>query len=438
MSYIEPVSLPSAAGVNFGEGDVRHFAEGDGVNVPGLSNPTRHLAARDNMVAEKLNAVIAEVNNKEQIVPLPIYRTVLPPITEEIVANHRIPNGYEARVLNAVISSNPPSSDIELNVLWSEGFGNVSGASVMTTTNESSGGTTFSPYGEFIIQVKNKGGVTLDIVASVMLTMRPITDVSGALLPSATVAPAGPAGAKGEKGEKGDVGSTGPAGSPGLNFRRQWVRLPYPITYQPNDVVTYDFAGTSQRSAFVCLQGHIADGVNQPQPSLMPSPFWDFLSEAGEQGAAGGATVLEQSTNPLTGVFATGSDYVAGVTNGGYTGSGSPSQSYALDFKEVRQQAAGASTGLAHLTASFRRIFAGSVTVTLPTTGGGAIVDWDNSLCHLVVTGNGTIPVSVFKSEGSYANSPVSWDNSSTGWVVNVPGDVPQKVNAAIYGVSAY
>ena len=111
---IDPVSLPSAAGVNFGEGDVRHFSEGDAVGVPGLSAPTRHLAQRDTLIAEKLNEVIDDVNNKEQIITLPVYRTVLPATTEEIIANFRIAPGYEARVLNAIISSTPVSSEPSL------------------------------------------------------------------------------------------------------------------------------------------------------------------------------------------------------------------------------------------------------------------------------------------------------------------------------------
>lgn len=400
MSYIEPVSLPSAAGVNFGEGDVRHFSEGDGVNVPSLSNPTRHLAARDGLLAEKLNLVISEVNNKEQIIPLPVYRLVLPPSTEEIVANHRIPNGYEARVLNAAISSNPPSADIELNVLWAEGFGNVSGSAVMTTTSESSGGTTFSPAGEFILQVKNKGGVTLDVVASVMITMRPTTDVSGVLLPAATVAPAGPTGPKGEKGEKGDTGGTGPAGSPGLNFRGQWVRTPYPITYQALDVVTHDFAGTSNRSSFVCLQGHIADGVNVPQPSLMPSPFWDFLAEAGDTGPtgstgpAGSAVVF--SNLQLQGTITTRADFLAASPpwNTSYDNQNVvvASTVYKVPILETYAiNPSGSPQGLASLSGQYQLCFGGGIDIKLPDiTNNEAAVDYNTDSIRLIAVPHGT------------------------------------------------
>ena len=52
---IRPIDLPSAAGIEYGHGDVRHFAQGDAMDVPGLANPTRHLAERDNQLAQKLN-----------------------------------------------------------------------------------------------------------------------------------------------------------------------------------------------------------------------------------------------------------------------------------------------------------------------------------------------------------------------------------------------
>ena len=383
MGYIEPVSLPSAAGVNFGEGDVRHFSEGDSVSVPGISNPTRHLAARDNLIAEKLNLAIAEINNKEQIIPLPVYRMVVPPSTEEIVANHRIPNGYEARVLNAAIGSTPNSPDIELNVMWAEGFGNVAGSSVMTTTSESSGGTTFSPAGEFIIQVKNKGGVTLDVVASVMITMRPITDVSGALLPAATVTPAGPTGAKGEKGDKGDGGSVGPAGSPGLNYRGAWVRLPFPITYQPNDVVYHDFSGTSRNSSFVCIQGHVANGVNEPQPALTPSPFWDWLSESGEVGEAGAGASSSTAVQNLSCLGTLASDFVGLPTYLDYIGGGVPGSFFTYTAVETTVTTSGGVQ--TSIVGSLQLAGYGRFTIDLPNVSeNGASRNW--SVSEVVVS----------------------------------------------------
>ncbi|MGV0949212.1 MAG: hypothetical protein ACOYB3_00975 [Azonexus sp.] len=436
MLYIEPVSLPSGAGVNFGEGDVRHFSEGDAISVPGMSNPTRHLAARDILLAEKLNAVISEVNNKEQIIPLPVYRMVIPPITEEIVANHRIPNGYEARVLNATISSTPNSADIELNILWAEGFGNVSGTAVMTTTNESSGGTVFSPAGEFIVQVKNKGAVTLDVVASVMITMRPITDFAGALLPAATVAPAGPAGAKGDSGSKGDTGSTGPAGSPGLNFRQQWARLPYPITYQVNDVVTHDFSGTSARSSFVCLQGHIADGINMPQPALMPSPFWDFLAEAGSEGPVGGTGSAGSGvvffTQPINGTVSTRANYVAQVPpwNTAYDNNTVVSAStlyYVPTIEVTASNPSGSPIGMAQLSGQWNLSFYGDIDIILPSIAdNAATVDYTPQSIRCVAVPHGT------EAATPWIGPEIT--PTSNGWNIHVRGSTPIPMQVAVFG----
>jgi hypothetical protein len=280
MGFVEPVSLPSAAGESFGEGDVRHFSEGDAVNVPGLSNPTRQLAERDNLLANKVNQIAAEVNNKEQIVPLQLPRMTLPPSSEEIVTNHRIPPGYEARILNAAVSSTPISSDIELDIMWSTGYGNVSGQTVVSTSAETAGGTVFFSVGEFIISVKNKGSTTLDVTASVMLTMRPVATNQGALLPSVTILPPGPPGPQGTRGLVGGPGPVGPSGSPGLVFQGEWQDSPL-TTYNIDDVVTHDFRGTTGASSYVCLQSHQANGINEPNPGLTPSPFWDFVAEAG-------------------------------------------------------------------------------------------------------------------------------------------------------------
>src|SRR4051812_40472560 len=150
---IKPIDLPSAAGVNRGEGDVRHFSEGDSFSVPGVSGPTRELAERDNLIAQKLNETIQIVNNKEQFVPLPILRTTLPPNDNLVVTNYRIPAGFEARILNASIASSPLSADIQLNIFYATGFGNSTGESLVSTSDEITSGTSFKQNGEFIITI---------------------------------------------------------------------------------------------------------------------------------------------------------------------------------------------------------------------------------------------------------------------------------------------
>ena len=400
---IDPLSLPSAAGINYGEGDVRHFSEGDAVGVPSISNPTRQLAQRDSLLAEKVNELVTEVNNKEQIIPLPVYRTVMPASAEEIISNLRIPPGYEARVLSAAISSSPLSSNIELNIYWNSTFGNTTGDAVLTTSSETNGGTKFSPSGEFIIAVKNKGDTTLDIVASVTLTMRPTTAVTSALLPAPSLAPAGPPGPKGEKGESGGAGPTGPAGSPGLIYRGRWIRLPYPQNYAANDVVTHDFAGTNGASSYVCLLPHIADDVNQPNPSLTPSSYWDFVASAGPTGAAGGSgsagttATFGFSTNLVQGTLWTSSDFIGYVYNSNYDMQAvMPGRKYGINFEENAMVAPASSpSGISMVRAAFAACFTGTIGVYLPSTGEGALSDYTWDSCQLNVAQHGSLATNI-------------------------------------------
>src|SRR5262245_12853464 len=153
---IKPVSLPTGAGLDLA-GDVRHFAEGDAVDVVGLQNPTRYLAQRDNLLAGKVNEVIQSVNNREQFVPLTLVRTTLAPSEELIPFNYRIPPGFEARVLNAIVAATPASADAELSVQYTTGFGAAAGENLLTTSGEFVSGTSFKTAGEFIISLKNKG-----------------------------------------------------------------------------------------------------------------------------------------------------------------------------------------------------------------------------------------------------------------------------------------
>lgn len=264
---INPISLPDAAGINYGENDVRHFSEGDAMDVPGISRPTRHLAARDVALANKVNEIVSVVNNREQFVPLPILRTVLPPNSEEIVQNFRIPPGFESRVINAIITSIPPSVAAELDIYFASGYGNSTGASIVSTSTEFSVGTQYYSNGEFIVTLKNRGGVTLEMIASIQLTMRTIGDQASILIPSAASIPPGPPGQQGPKGDKGDQGNAGSTGSPGLTWQSAWVNS---TTYSSTDVVFW--LGSSWKSKASSNIGN--------QPDLSPS-FWELVAEQG-------------------------------------------------------------------------------------------------------------------------------------------------------------
>jgi hypothetical protein len=284
---INPVSLPTSAAVNYGEGDVRHFSEGDEVGVPGLQGPTRHLAERDNQIATKLNEVIGQVNNQEQFISVPVNRIIVPPSIEEIIANFRISTGYECRVFNATVFSYPASSAIELNVYYSAVVGSNTGESAVSTTSEFYTGTKFYPEGEFIITVKNTGAVSLEMGASVTLTMRPLDETVIAAYQTSVPSVPGPPGPRGGTGGKGDGGSAGAAGAAGLQWKGNWVTAQ---SYSVNDIVRHDFpdaGGTSGMSSYICLVSHNSAATGEPQPSVIDQgptymPWWGYLAQAGE------------------------------------------------------------------------------------------------------------------------------------------------------------
>lgn len=411
---IQPLNIPSAAGVNYGEGDVRHFAQGDDMSVPGISNPTRQLAERDNMLAEKLNEVIQNVNNQEQFVPLPIVRTVVPPSDQTVVLNYRIPAGFESRILNASISSNPTSADVELDIYYNTTFGGTTGTAVVTTSSEFSGGVNFYQTGEFIVTLKNKSGITLEMVASILLTLRPLGS-EGTLLVGSVI--------KGDKGDPGQGGPPGPpgapgsggVGSPGMNWTGTWANN---HLYAQRDVARYDLGYVSpgvgdQVSSFYCLQGHLSSDVIIPGEVI--TAYWEPVAlggvdgstgPAGPPGPAGSTTFVGNETN-VNATLVAGTpfkpdaywDCDATPGNGGVyvaTGLNSPGDSVTVPMKQVSWQASGAPSpsGVAYLSLNLHACFGGFGTLTLPNIAGGAKVNYSNLYIHAVVASNGTQDVS--------------------------------------------
>lgn len=429
---IRPLSLPSAAGLNRGEGDVRHFAEGDSMSVPAVSNPTRELAERDNLITEKLNETLAVVNNKEQFVPIPVPRTTVSPNEEIIVTNYRIPEGFEARVLNASVASTPVSSDIELNVYYATGFGNTTGVALVTTSNESAGGTSFQQNGELIISIKNKGGVTLDVVASILLTMRPVGAEGSLLVGSVIQGQRGVPGQGGPKGGKGDPG-TGGAGSPGMIWTGDWTNG---RGYNAKEVVSFELYGTVV-SSFICLVGHTANPSNEPPYAT----FWDAVAIGssgsvqgipGPVGPAGGVPTYSSIT--LSGTIVPDGDFVGGIADNGYSGGGAAYGTNTVLFNQYFVNSGTQATpihGLSFLQATFRRVYTGNVKIFLPQIlPEGAKVNWDNSNVQCQATINGSY--SGFPVDTVQVSSP-----ASNRFDVSVKAATPQKVSVTFIGIQA-
>ncbi len=275
MSDIRPIDLPTSAGLSFGKGDVRHFSESDAVNVVGLQNPTRHLAERDNILASKINELVAEINNKEQFVPLAVPRTAIPPGTEEVITNFAIPAGFEARILNATIGSTPASADLLLKVYFASGYGNVAGTELVSTTSTFASGVAFYNQGEFIVALRNNGVSTLDAVASLTLTVRPIGSTSSLLVGSVIQGKQGLPGSKGDRGLKGDPG-TGGDGDPGMVWMGAYNSS---TSYAHPQVVSYVSGGVTQ--SYICTRPN----PYPPQPPTNTA-YWDLVVSSGSSGSA--------------------------------------------------------------------------------------------------------------------------------------------------------
>lgn len=403
---IEPVNLPSAAGIDYGSGDVRHFAQGDAVDVPGLSNPTRELAERDNILATKVNEVVQSVNNREQFIPLPVIRTVVAPGDEIIVTNYRIPAGFEARVLNAAISSTPSSAKALLNLYYNETYGATTGTLIVTATSaaEFTGETSFHQAGEIIVTLKNTGTSTLEVSASVMLTMRPLGSGGVLLVGSIITGPQGQPGPKGDPGPQGPPG-IGSDGSAGMIWRGAWNNT---TAYVVNDVVS-DTDASGIVSSYICTVNNTG-----MQPYLTPAK-WDLVAKGGAKGATGdpgangtpgtpGSSVVPNyGSHIVYGTFAAGVDWAYDPLDGFDSiklNAGEVNKTIPLSEVFIASASAnpGYSSSVNILAGVLRLSFKGAGTFTLPsTTNGGsyaARVNYTNASTMMIGALNGTTPYS--------------------------------------------
>lgn len=481
---INPVSIPAAGALEFGHGDVRHFSEGDALGVAELQTPTRMLAMRDVLLATTLNEVVAALNNQEQYVPLPVMRTVLPPSSSEVVTNYRIPRGFEARVLNAAVSSVPASAAVSIKIVHSPSFGSVVGVTgsttvVNTTSETESGGVQFNAAGEFIVTILNSGGESVEVVASVVLTMRPLGGSGGLLVGTTVVGERGPPGAVGATGENGaaGVGIEGPPGRPGLQYRGVWVMSGLStsaVRYYKNDVVTYP-PGNTLASSFIALrditeaQSDAASDAPTAEFVGRPDYEWGLLARGGTtEGATGAqgpgelpgfrvAPVFGNVTIPVTGFNSTLSDgdyqgfkllNTAGVPS---TGTAAWNSNAALPPTELGFQLAEAvvsstttyTKGMAFLSGSRRIIMNGSIDITLPPKTSSNSVDWSEE-----VTSDPALNVTV-ALHGTQATLP-SGQLAAAPWVddfveggnriyrINYSGPNPAKMEITVFGVRAF
>lgn len=394
---IRPINLPAGAGLNYSGGDARHFSLGDAVNVPGLSNPTRNLAERDNLLAEKMNEIVAVVNNQEQFVPLPVIRTNVPPNEEVVVFNYRIPAGFEARVLNTVISTLPSSTSAQVDIYYSNAYGGSTGTAVTTATpgSEFTGDINFYQEGEFVVVLKNTGSSTLEIAASVLLTMRPVGAEGTLLVGSIIEGPSGPPGMRGPQGLQGSPGASG-AGSPGMAWQGAWING---ATYQPNDVVSFNYNGT--HGSWICRVANVASAaVNDPEVDPIT---WNYVAygytgapgPTGGAGPAGAVTEMQGAVSFVDVTYVPQGGYVSAYyASGLYVYNGAAAATNYVSIQETFYGSTGGTpgnaSGLASLNGMFFVAFSGEVLIILPKLADGAAVDYNNTSISCVAVDNGS------------------------------------------------
>lgn len=441
---IRPVDLPSAAGVDYGGGDVRHFSPGDAADVPGLQNPTRQLAQRDNLVADKLNEVIGVVNNREQLVQLPMVRTVLAPSESLTVTNYRIPVGFESRVLNASISSTPQVPDIELDIFYSAGtFGNVTGTSIVATATEFTGGVNFYQTGEFIVALKNKSAVTLEISASILLTIRPIGAEGSLLVASVIQGQQGPPGQGGPPGPPGTPGSGG-AGSPGMIWTGSFQSG---RTYRDKEVASFPLYGT-------LLSSFIARTTTTEDPGtsyFANDGVWNpvAIGSSGPPGVSGtggppgvSGSVPYVATQTVFGTLYTGPDWVVTPVTGysdvlidafggtvGLVGNHTYRFPMRENYIESTTPNLGFQRGMTVLLGALRFAFSGDGTFAMPTAAlSNSKVDYNSSNCDVILAVSGTVPTIIVNGTGSIPTTYTVVNGTDIGGVVTGTGTFPQTI----------
>ena len=191
--------------------DVKHFSGEDILTAPAIGNTTRALSARDNVLAAKINQLVGYANNAAEYVSLPCPRIQLNGLETGTLTNFRIPQGYEARLINCTCWTSLPTSGT-VSVLHSAGtFGATIGTSLCTVTDlaEFTAGSDWRGVGEFIVNVANTQAHRINIAASAMISLRPVGYQGGDVV--------GPGGVttQGVPGPQGDQGPPGPAGGGG-------------------------------------------------------------------------------------------------------------------------------------------------------------------------------------------------------------------------------
>lgn len=410
---IDPLNVPNGGGLDFSNLDVRHLGQKDGLTWEAISRATRNLAERDYQLNEKLKEVIGIVNNKEQIIPIPTSTMTLPAGASEVVHNFRIPSGYEARILNATVASNP-SGSARLEVFFaSSSYGATTGTSIVSTITEFGGETMFHGIGEFVIKLTNAGSTSANVSASIVVSMRPTTETSGALLSAGAIGPQGPQGVQGGQGPAGPIGPSGAQGPAGLTWRGSWGAG---TIYYENDATSHVIPNGDTWS-FIATRQNLSE-----EPLTTGVEPWDILTSAtgtGVEGPAGNSPTFEFNT--VVGTLYTQADYVQGDLDFPYLSITPGTYTVQMD-ETVIGGGESPNTGAAQLTKHQQVNYKGTISLRLPTIAWGAAADYLAQKAIVSFSGSNAYPL--IKKHNStnvidFTNNTVGPTKTQWGIIVN-------------------
>lgn len=365
---IDPLNVPKGGGLDFANLDVRHLGQKDGMTWEAVTQATRNLAERDFQLNEKMKEVIGVVNNKEQIIPVPTATMTLPSGASEVVHNFRIPAGFEARILNAAVASNPSNSALLEIFFAASSFGATTGTSIVSSLTEFSGETMFHGIGEFVIKLTNTGSTMATVSASVVVSMRPTSETSGALLSAGAIGPQGKQGVQGKQGPIGPIGNTGAQGRQGLNWRGSWGAG---TIYYENDAVSHTITPNGSMWSFIATRQNVDE-----TPQITGIEPWDILASAagtGQEGPPGASPTF--GFNTVYGTIYTQGDYVQGPADGPYV-SLDPGTHIVSMLETVFGGGQSFESAMSILSGQQQLSYKGTVTLKLPAGTWGASTDY--------------------------------------------------------------
>lgn len=161
----QPLTAPS----------VQHLSNDQVMDATSISAVTQQLESIDSDIIGSVNSLITELKSTPQVVSVVIPPTSLAAGNIALLGNFRIPVGYTATVLNAIIAATP-SQVVSLAVIASAGTYGTNGTgqgsiTLVNTISEYSANGQFVPAGELIFKATSSATVRVTVSVSVLISL---------------------------------------------------------------------------------------------------------------------------------------------------------------------------------------------------------------------------------------------------------------------------